>query len=86
MGFEAFLPEVQKREPRRWGVRTAHDYLSGIQTCAGDPVCAAKFFGMADGQAWQKALEDSKRNLVYSDVDMVTDRSEERRVGKECRL
>jgi len=73
MGLEAFMQAVQSRKPGRWGVRTAHDYLAGIESCAGDPVCAAKFFGMADAAKWEKALEDSKTQLVYSDDIMEVD-------------
>ena len=75
MTFEELMQAVQKRTPQRWGIRSAHDYLSGIQSCAGDPVCAAKFFGIADSASWEKALEESKARLVYSDDDMAMEKA-----------
>lgn len=54
---------------RRWGIRTASDYVNSFAGCLGDGFCPTSLMGVS-GEQWAKCLKEAAQTLTFANQSM----------------
>ncbi len=70
--LQALLDSLATRNRKsRWGIGTAHTYLSDMIGCLTGGACPAKLFDLTSEAQWAEFIEKSKSQLTFCDDELV---------------
>ena len=64
---ELFESLKTRKDAGRWGIGTAHSYVSAMIGCLNGGACDAEYFGVRGKSLWDELLRKSAEQLTYCD-------------------